>query len=117
MADFELDADPQSTWGQTEEYKAAWHAKYGNVSPKASASKAEWEEFATKNGMSASDAQDATRDDLIAKYGASTVVDGASVANDEIAGQGEGTSAEGNVASDPAKRTATNTSTGGTATR
>ena len=51
MADLELNEDPTSTYGATEEYKAAWHAKYGNVSPSASASKADWKTFATKNGM------------------------------------------------------------------
>lgn len=29
MADIELNPDPVSTYGATEEYKAAWHAKYG----------------------------------------------------------------------------------------
>lgn len=119
MAEFELNEDPQSTWGQSEEYKQAWHEKYGNVSPKAGASKAEWVEFATRNGMSQTDAENATRDDLIERFGAETLQSGASAPNSPVGSpQGTGEGPEGNLPNDPAKRTATTRtgtgSTGGT---
>lgn len=73
MADIDLSKDPRSTWGASEEYKAAWHRKYGSVSPKAGATKADWVTFATRSGMDAETAESMTRDDLIAHYGADTV--------------------------------------------
>jgi hypothetical protein len=112
MADMELDESPESTWGASDEYKAAWHEKYGNVSPKAGASKAEWEEFATKNGMSAEEAADATRAELVERFGAETVVTSPSAPNDTVPGQGAGKAASPSPG-DPAVKTAT----GGTRTR
>lgn len=102
----ELDSNPESTWGQTEEYKAAWHAKYGNVSPKASAPKAEWVEFAAKNGMSEEEAEASTREALVERFGAGTLQSGTSAPNDNIVGQGSGTGPSPSAA-DPAVQTAT----------
>lgn len=105
MADIELDPNPESTWAASDEYKAEWHKKYGNVSPKASATKAEWVEFATKNGMDESDAESATRDELVERFGAETLVGAPSAPADSIPGQGDGTGPAPS-ANDPAVRNA-----------
>lgn len=111
----ELNPDPSSTWGASQTYKDEWHQKYGNVSPNASASKGEWVEFAAKNGMTEAEAEDMTRDDLVEFYGAGVVVSAPSAKNNTNPGQGAGTGPEGNVATDPAKSTATVGTTTGTA--
>lgn len=85
MADVELNPSPESTWGATEEYKAAWLQKYGTVAPGKSASKAEWVEFAVKAGKSQEDAENATRDELAAEFTPGEVVSAPSAPNEPVA--------------------------------
>lgn len=88
--DMKLSADPTSTWGASDEYKAAWNEKYGNVSPGANASKGEWVEFAKKTGKSESEAEAMTRDELVEEYGAGVPFSAPSVPNESTAaGTGE----------------------------
>ncbi len=108
MADIELSADPESTWGATEEYKAAWHAEYGSHAPNKSASKAEWVEWATnevhgENRLTEEEAEATTRDELADRFGGDVgIVSAPSVPNSSVSGQGAGTAPEGNVPGDPA---------------
>ena len=117
--DIKLDPSPESTWAASADYKAAWHEKYGATSPSANASKEEWVKYAsTTGGMTKEDAEAATRDDLIARYGANTLYVAPSAPNTTTASAGEGP--EGNVAGDPTDKTATGTTgtaAGTTATR
>ncbi len=91
MADLELNEDPQSTWGATAEYKAAWHEKYGNPVPKSSASKGDWVAFAVSQGADEAEAEASTRDDLASAYGAAGIVSAPSAPMDAKPGQGAGT--------------------------
>lgn len=105
MSEKELSPDPASTWGASEEYRDAWNHKYGNVSPSANASKAEWVKFAVKNGLPEDEAESATRAALVERYGASQVVVAPAVTGDTTP-PGDGTGASPSTA-DPAVRTAT----------
>lgn len=121
MADIELNADPESTWGATEEYKAAWHAEYGKKAPSRSASKGEWVAWATDPvhgdaALTEEDADARTRDELVESFGGAGdggIFSAPSAPNSGTPGQGAGTAPEGNVTSDPAVSTAS-TGTGRT---
>lgn len=54
MAD-NLNPDPSSTWGASDEYKARWHEEYGLKEPAEGASKADWLEYADKRGVTGVD--------------------------------------------------------------
>jgi len=69
MADIKLNEDPASTWGATEAYKAAWFKEYGVKAPAASASKADWVDFAVEHGATRDEAEAQTRDQLAETYG------------------------------------------------
>lgn len=105
MADITLDENPESTWGATDEYKEAWNQKFGNVSPSGSASKADWVDFAVKNGLDADEAEAMTRADLIDLYGANTLYTG-SPAN-ATPSPGDSGTGPSPSAGDPTVRTAT----------
>ena len=65
----DLNPDPASTWGASEEYKAAWAERYGTTMPSESAKKADWVDYAVTQGMDRDAAEASTRAELIKQYG------------------------------------------------
>lgn len=72
MADIELNEDPRSTYGASEEYKRQWFAKYGNAAPAGNAPKKDWVEFAEAQGVE--DAENMKVDELKEAVGDAEVV-------------------------------------------
>lgn len=60
----DLNPDPQSTWGASDEYKAAWHEKYGVNRPSDNASKQEWADYAEKVGVEVGDYDSTTKAEI-----------------------------------------------------
>lgn len=111
MADIELNPDPTSTYGATEDYKTAWNEKYGNVAPAKSASKGEWVAYLSKAGLlPEEEAEGYTRDELADNYGSVQAVAPSAPAEKVEGGDGAGPAPS---SADPMKSSGTTATTTG----